>query len=139
MDKMNKSSARPYPKAIKEMLGEKSALLSKAHALAEVGMSETAQPLWMAAASHEERLAPLLEALGRDMEAAVHRISAASCYQKAGDFSRAANLYRAALAGPLRDDTRLDIEKMLDDCLAHLRQPSARPIAARRVRKTVAA
>jgi hypothetical protein len=54
------------------------------------------------------------------LEAAVHRISAASCYQKAGDPSRATNLYRAALAGPLRAVTRRDVEEMLAECRALL-------------------
>ena len=47
----------------------------------------------------------MLDALGRELEGAMHRISAASCYEKVGDASRAVNLYRAALSGPLRDDT----------------------------------
>jgi tetratricopeptide (TPR) repeat protein len=98
----------------------KTAILSKAQAVAALGLPETAVPLWVAAASYEERLAPLLEALGREREAAVHRISAASCYHKAGDFSRAANLYRAALAGPLLQDTRQEVERILADCLAEL-------------------
>jgi hypothetical protein len=37
----------------------------------------------LSAAAYEERIAPLLDTLGRELEAAVHRISAASCYQKA--------------------------------------------------------
>jgi hypothetical protein len=117
---MAKTRGKPYPKPIKDLLAEKSAILSKAHAFSDMGMAETAQPLWASAASYEERLAPLLDALGRDLEAAIHRISAASCYQKAGDLGRAANLYRAALAGPLRDDTRRDVQQMLSDCLARL-------------------
>jgi hypothetical protein len=120
-------------------MGKKSYILSKAHALSEIGLTETAQPLWASAASYEERIAPLLDALGRELEAAVHRLSAASCYQQAGDLSRAANLYRAALAGPLRDDTRQDVEKMLIDCLAQLTRPSARPVSPRHARKAAAA
>jgi hypothetical protein len=92
--------AKPYPRSVMDLLAEKSALLSKAHALADMGMPETALPLWASAAAYEDRLAPLLEALGRDREAAVHRLSAASCYQRAGELSRAVNLYHAALAGP---------------------------------------
>src|SRR5436309_8643129 len=100
---MVKGKRKAYPQAVLDLMAEKTALLSKAHALAEMGMPEAAQSLWESAASREERLAPLLEALGRDAEAAVHRISAASCYRRAGDASRAVNLYRAALAGPLTD------------------------------------
>ena len=117
---MGQSKVKSYTKVIKDLMGEKSHILSKAHALSEIGMLETVQPLWMAAAAYEESIAPLLDGLGRELEAAVHRISAASCYQKAGDLIRAVNLYRATLAGPLRDDTRQEVDKMLTDCLSQL-------------------
>ena len=68
----------------------------------------------------KKHIAPILDALGRELEGAVHRISAASCYEKAGDPSKAVNLYRAALAGPLRDDTRQEVENMLSACLVEL-------------------
>ena len=90
-------------------------------ALTTIGLLESAQPLWASAASYEERIASLLDAHGESLEAAVHRISAASCYRQAGDPSRATNLYRAALAGPLRESTRNDVEAMLTECLALLR------------------
>ena len=125
---MGQSEIKPYTKVIKDLMGEKSHLLSKAHTLSEIGMLETVQPLWMSAAAYEESIAPLLDGLGRELEAAVHRISAASCYQKAGDLIRAVNLYRAALAGPLRDDTRQEVDKMLTDCLAQLARQPTRPI-----------
>jgi hypothetical protein len=105
---------------VEELLAEKSAVLSKAQALTTMGLAATAQPLWASAASYEERIASLLDANGDQREAAVHRVSAASCYQKAGDPSRATNLYRAALAGPLRAVTRKDVETMLSGCLATL-------------------
>src|SRR5271163_2604019 len=101
-------------------MAEKSALLSKAQALTTMGLPETAKPLWTSSASYEERIASLLDAHGENQEAAVHRISAASCYQKAGDPSRATNLYRAALAGPIRDITRKEVEAMLAECHALL-------------------
>ena len=65
----------------------------------------------------------------RESAAAVHRISAASCYQKAGDPSRATNLFRAALAGPLRAVTRQQVEDMLSECLALLTRaaPAKKP------------
>jgi hypothetical protein len=115
---------KPYPRVVKGLLAEKTAILSKARALSDMGMTETAIPLWMAAASFEERLAPFLEALGRDREAAIHRISAASCYQKAGDPGRAINLYRAALAGPLREEATQEVRQMLTDCLSKLMESS---------------
>lgn len=115
------TKTRTYPPAVRKLLTEKTAILSKAHALTEMGMPQAAIPLWAAAASHEERLAPLLEMLGREREAAVHRISAASCFVKAGELSRAANLYRAALAGVLPEETEDEVRQMLADCLAGLR------------------
>jgi hypothetical protein len=105
---------------VKEWLAEKSALLSKADALTTIGLAKTTQPLWASAASYEERFASLLDAHGNDLEAAVHRISAASCYQKAGDPSRATILFRAALARLLRDVTRKEVEAMLTKCLTLL-------------------
>lgn len=132
---MARAKRKAYPQAILDLMAEKTSILSKAHALAEMGMAETAQALWASAAGYEERLAPQLEALGRDREAAVHRISAASCYHKAGDPSRAANLYRAALAGPLRAATRRDVQRMLAECLSEL-APQATP--RRRERKMAA-
>jgi hypothetical protein len=76
--------------------------------------------MWAAAAAYEERIAPRLDALGRALEAAASRISTASCYQKGGELSRAANLYQAALAAPLRANTRRDVEAMLAACLEEL-------------------
>jgi len=106
---------------VEELLAEKSAILSQAQALTAIGLGQSVQPLWASAAALEERIAPLLDANGDHLEAAVHRISAASCYDKAGDPSRATNLYRAALAGPLRAVTRKEVEAMLTACLAQLR------------------
>ena len=104
----------------------KSEILSKAQAFSEIGIKETAQPLWLSAATHEEHITPMLDALGRELEGAIHRISAASCYEKAGEPSRAVNLYRAALAGPLREDTREDVENMLSTCLIALNRQKNR-------------
>ena len=117
---MPNPKTKPYTKALKEIMGRKSEILSKAQAFWEIGMTETAQPLWRSAATYEEHIAPMLDALGRELEGAIHRISAASCYEKAGEPSRAVNLYRAALSGPLREDTRRDVENMLNACLATL-------------------
>jgi hypothetical protein len=114
---MVKAKAKPYPASLRELMASKTAILLKARTFADMGMAETAQPMWAVAASCEERIAPLLDVLGRDLEAAASRISAASCYQKGGDLSRAANLYQAALAAPLRPNTRRDVEAMLAACL----------------------
>jgi hypothetical protein len=130
---VGKTKQQAYPQSILDLMAWKTAILSKAQAIAELGMPQTATPLWAAAAGCEEQLAPLLEALGRDREAAVHRISAASCYHKAGEPRRAANLYRAALAGPLAEHTRREVEQMLSRCLAELnslRRPGTVPSKA---------
>jgi hypothetical protein len=123
---MAKKNAAPSSDRVEALMAEKSAVLSQAQALASLGMAQTAQPLWASAASFEERIASLLDADGEDREAAVHRISAASCYEKAGDPSRAANLFRAALAGPLRTVTRKEVSDMLAVCLARLRTSAPR-------------
>jgi hypothetical protein len=117
---MAKSKEQPYGTALEKLMAEKTKVLSQAQAFSEMRLASTARPLWLAAATLEERIAPLLDAIDRDREAAVHRVSAASCYEKAGDLSRAANLYQAALAGPLRDASRSKVEQLLKSCLAGL-------------------
>lgn len=93
------------------------------------GLGETARPLWSTVAASEERLAPLLDLLGRESEAALHRISSAGSYERSGDASRAANLYRAALAGPLPPAARRDVQKKLAACLKHLQRDAATSVA----------
>jgi hypothetical protein len=124
-----KAKARRTLTLVEELMAESSAVLSKAQALTTMGLGQTAQPLWASAAALQERIAPLLDADRDALEAAVYRMSAASCYDKAGDPSRAANLYQAALAGPLRPVTRKEVEGMLAACLARLKaaSPSRKP------------
>ena len=126
---MHNPKAQSYTKTLKEIMHRKSENLSKAQAFWEIGMTETAQPLWLSAANYEEHIAPMLDALGRELEGAMHCISAASCYEKAGEMSRAVNLYRAALSGPLRDGTRKDVENMLNACLAGLNHEPSESIS----------
>jgi hypothetical protein len=121
----------PPVSLIDELIAEKSLVLSRAQALGALGLADLLRPLWASAASLEERIASLLDAYGEELEAAVCRLSAASCYDKAGDPSRATNLYRAALAGPLREVTRKEVEGMLAACLARLKA-SAPPGKARK-------
>ena len=83
-----------------------------------MGMPELAQTASLAAAADEEQTAPRLETLERDQEPAVHRLSAASCYQHAGELARAINLYRAAQAGPLPEHVRQETEQLGTACLA---------------------
>jgi hypothetical protein len=119
---MTKAKGKPYPASLLELMASKTAILVKARAFADMGMAETAQPMCAVAASYEERIAPLLDVLGRNLEAAASRNSAASCCRKSGDLSRAANLYQAALAAPLRANTRRDVAAMLADCVEELRR-----------------
>jgi hypothetical protein len=121
---MAKAKTRRTLTRVEGLMAESSAVLSQAQALATMGMGQTAQPLW-AAAALQERIAPLLDADGEALEAAVHQMSAASCSEKAGDLSRAVNLYQAALAGPLREVTRQEVQGMLAACLARLKEASS--------------
>jgi hypothetical protein len=115
---MPKTKVKPYPQSLLDRMAETSGIIMKARALVAMGMPELALSAWLAAASGEEQVAPRLETLDRDQEAAVHRISAASCYQHAGELAKSINLYRAALAGPLPAHTRRETEQFLAACLA---------------------
>ena len=117
---MPKTKVRAYPQALLKQMAQTSGLILKARSLVAMGMPELACSAWLAAAAGEEQAAPYLETLDRPQEAAVHRISAASCYQNAGELARAINLYRAALAGPLPEHTREETEQLLSVCLAQL-------------------
>jgi hypothetical protein len=105
-------------------MAEKTKILTQARTCSDLDMEELAVQLWNSAAAHEERIAPMLETLDRHLEAALHRVSAANCYQKGGELSRAANLYRAALAGPLTEQTNQEVQGMLAACLRQLARSS---------------
>jgi hypothetical protein len=122
---MSIAEAPTYSTVLKEALKKKSSMLSKAQAFFEIGLVDTAQPLFLSAAVHEERIAALFEIDGRELEAAVHRISAASCYAKADHLSQAITLYRAALSGPLTENVRQDVFLLLTECIDRLAQKSA--------------
>lgn len=132
---MLNGKTKPYTNTLKETMLRKSEILSKAQAFWEIGMQETAQPLWLSAATYEEHIAPMLDVLGRELEGAIHRMSAASCYEKAGEPSRAVNLYRAALSGPLREDTREEVENMLNACLVGLRHQPPESVSVRGIKE----
>jgi hypothetical protein len=132
---MPKRKVSLYPQPVQELIAQKSAVLSKAQAFADMGMAETATTLWAVAGAYEERLAPLLQSLGHDLEAAVHRMSAAGCYRRAGDLTRAVNLYRGALAGPLLEHTHQEVRQMLAECLAELSRSAFGAATQRRSRK----
>ena len=65
---MLNGKTKPYTKTLKETMHRKSEILSKAQALREIGMQETAQPLWLSAATYEEHIAPILDALNREKD-----------------------------------------------------------------------
>jgi hypothetical protein len=89
------------------------------------------------AASCEEQVACWLDAAGREQEAVVHRVSAASCYEQLGQYSRAVTLLRAALSAPLSDDYRRRVEEQIARCLAHVHK-ELRRASPRVTRKLVA-
>ncbi len=126
---MANTKAKPYTKRVLNLMAENSAIILKAHTFVQMGMAEAALPLWETAGSDEGRSAPLLDTLGRELEAAVHRIRAASCFRKAGNLNHAVNLYHAALAGPLRENTRQDVERMLSECLTRLARSAGKSTA----------
>jgi hypothetical protein len=131
-----KRKASLYPPPVQELIEEKSAVLSRAQAFTELGMADMAHTLWASAAAYEARLAPLLESLGHDLEAAVHRISGAGCWRRAGDLTAAVNLYRSALAGPLLPHTRQEVEQQLAECLADLSRSTFGHAGRRRPQET---
>jgi hypothetical protein len=131
---------RARPKAsvtlIDQMLGEASWLLSHAQALSDYGRDREASVELARAAGCEEQVACLLESKGQCRDAAIHRVSAATCYEKLGQYARTVTLLHAALSGPLPDDYRGRIEKQLNSALARaqkqmnhatLRRPRKQP------------
>jgi tetratricopeptide (TPR) repeat protein len=103
-----------------EMLGEASWLISHAEALADYGRQEEARAELERAARCEVQVACLLDAAGREQEAGVHRISAASCYEQIGQYVQAVTLLRAALSVPLPAEHRLRVERLLARCMRNV-------------------
>jgi hypothetical protein len=108
--------------ALERFLDEASWLLSHAQALADYGRQEEAAAEWARAANVEEQVACLLEADCQEQEAAIHRVSAASCQEKLGQLSRAVTLLRAALSAPLSEEYRARVERQRARCLAGARR-----------------
>lgn len=117
---------------IEQMLGEASWLLSHAQALADYGRDEDAATEYARASQCEEQVSVLLEADGQDLEAAIHRVSAASCYERLGQYARAATLLRAALATPLREEYRARVEELRRRCLTKARKEVQRAVPRKR-------
>jgi hypothetical protein len=116
---------------IDKMLGEASRLLSHAQALSDYGRLEEASSELGRAAVSEEQVACLLEADGQEREASIHRVSAATCFGKLGQFSRAVTLLHAALSAPLPQDYRSRVERQLASALTGARKELSRRIAHR--------
>src|SRR5437870_3828411 len=115
---MPRSKAKPPAALMEKMLDEASWLLSHAQALADYGRHDEAAAELDRAAICEEGVACLLEADGQELEAAIHRVSAASCHDKLGHYARAVTLLRAALSGPLSDDYRARVARQWKQSLA---------------------
>jgi hypothetical protein len=101
-------------------------LLSHAQALTDYGRKDEASAELARAAVAEEQAACLLEAAGREEEAAIHRISAASCYEDLGQYARAVTFLRAALSIPLPADYRERVTGQLGRCLSKVQKESKR-------------
>jgi len=123
---MPRSKGKPPASLIEKMLDEASWLLSHAQALGDYGREEEAAAERARAANCEEQVACLLEADGQDLEAGIHRVSAASCHEKRGQYTRAVTLLRAALSAPLYDDYRAPVEQLLARCLTQARKELSR-------------
>jgi hypothetical protein len=122
-------------KRLAEALKDASWHVSHAMGLAAFAPKQEVKQQWLQAAAMEEHAALVLEADGRGLEAAVHRISAASCFEEVEEYQRALTLLHAALSVEMRPVYRAKIEKQLKDCLAKARAQLRR----RRRKKTVAA
>jgi hypothetical protein len=114
---MPRTKGKPSSHLIERVLGEASWLLSHAQALADYHRSDEAAAELARAATCEEQAACLLEADGQHQEATIHRVSAASCFEKLGQPARAVTLLRAALSAPLAADYRLMVEQQHTRCL----------------------
>src|SRR5205807_730333 len=125
---MSRPKTKPSAARIDQMLGEASWLLSHAQALADYGRQEEAAAEWARAAECEEQVAYLLEANGQEREAAIHRVSAASCYEEFGQYARAATLLRAALSIELPADYVARIELQRTRCLVRARKELSRKL-----------
>ena len=81
---MRRPKVKPSANLIERMQNEASWLLSHARALTDYGREDDAAAERTALPAASEQLACLLEADGQDLEAAIQRVSAASCYETLG-------------------------------------------------------
>lgn len=115
---MSRPKTKPSARLIDKILGEASWLLSHAQALDDYGREEAAAEL-ARAADCEEQVACLLEADGQEQEAAIHRVSAASCHEKLDQYTRAVTLL-AACSVPLPEAYGARVEQQRARCLAQV-------------------
>src|SRR5262249_61563944 len=108
----------PRAKLIDQARREASWLLPHAQALDDYGPVEEAAGDKAGAGACEEQVACLLDADGQELEAAIHRVSAASCYEQLGQHTRAVTLLPAAPARPLHSAYPAPVEQLLPRCLA---------------------
>jgi hypothetical protein len=128
---MPRAKGKPSAALIDQVLGETSWLLSHAQALTDYGRTEEATAEWARAAGCEEQAACLLDADGQDREAALHRVSAASCCERLGQYARAVTLLRAALPAPLPEEFRTRVERQLAGALERAHKDLSRAFARR--------
>jgi hypothetical protein len=111
------SLARDLNGALDYALDDASKLVSFAQALEDEHKRKPAMRVWGDAGHAEEIVACLLEGADRDAEAALHRVSAATCYEKAQVFTHAVTLLKAASAAATSPRLQRIIAKQLRRCL----------------------
>ena len=131
---MSRPKSKTAANLMDQMQGEASWLLSHAQALADYGRDQEAAAEWGRAATCAEQVACLLETQGEEREAAIQRVSAASCHEKLGQHAQSVTLLHAALSSVLPDDYRARVEQQLVHCLAQA-QRGLRLASTRRARK----
>lgn len=117
---------------IDSLVGEASWLLTHADGLTFEARHEEAQAEWQRAADSAGQAACLLDAAGRHAEAAVQRVSAASCLSKVGRHVEAVSLLRAALSAPVSKPYQQRVAKLLDSTLRKATRTVKRPTRRRR-------
>jgi tetratricopeptide (TPR) repeat protein len=122
INQMSRTRSKSLAGLMEQFLAEASWLVSDAQALTDYGRKEEAGAELARAAACEDQVACLLEADGQEREAAIHRVSAASCHDSLGQYARAVTLLRAALSAVLPDDYRTRVEQQLTRCLAQARK-----------------
>jgi hypothetical protein len=108
--------------ALERLLDEASWLLSHAQPFADYGRPEEAAAECARAADAGQQVACLLEADGREQDAAIHLVGAASYQEKLGQLSRAVTLLRPALCAPLSEEYRARAERQHARCLGGVRR-----------------